>query len=114
RREAGRVEGPPVVTNVGAPPEAVRQEGRGLLVPPADPAALAAAIERLLANRSEAQQFARAGRALMLERFTLSKTGSDLASLYHRVAGAGDCFRRASTTLPHPARVPWCSCWTSH
>ena len=75
--------------NDGGMSEAVRHEETGLLVPPADAPALAAAIERLLADRNEAQRLARAGRALMLERFTLAKTGSDLALLYARVAGAG-------------------------
>lgn len=73
---------PLVATRVGGMPEAVRHEETGLLVPPADAEALAAAIERLLANRTEAQRFARAGRALMLQRFTLTRTGEDLSALY--------------------------------
>jgi glycosyltransferase involved in cell wall biosynthesis len=85
--EALLMERPTVATRVGGMPEAVRHEETGLLVPPADAPALAAAIERLLADRPEAQRLARAGRTLMLERFTLSRTGSDLASLYARVAG---------------------------
>jgi glycosyltransferase involved in cell wall biosynthesis len=89
--EALLMERPAVATRVGGMPEAVRHEETGLLVPPADPTALAAAIERLLSDRGEAQRFARAGRALMLERFTLARTGSDLASLYVRVIGAGRC-----------------------
>ncbi len=86
--EALLMERPTVATRVGGMSEAVRHEETGILVPPADAPALAAAIERLLADRSKAQRLARAGRALMLERFTLSKTGSDLASLYLRVTGA--------------------------
>ena len=89
--EALLMERPTVASRVGGMPEAVRHEETGILVPPADPPALAAAIERLLADRGEAQRLARAGRALMLERFTLTRTGSDLASLYSRVAGAGRC-----------------------
>lgn len=89
--EALLLERPTVASNVGGMPEAVRHEETGILVPPADPPALAAAIERLLSDRGEAQRLARAGRALMLERFTLSRTGSDLTSLYSRVAGAGQC-----------------------
>jgi len=60
--------------------------GNRLLVPAADPVALAAAIERLLANREEGRRFGVAGRTLMLERFTLARTGADLAALYERVA----------------------------
>lgn len=86
--EALLMERPTVATRVGGMPEAVRHEQTGLVVPPADPAALAAAIERLLIDRAEARRLARAGRALMLDRFTLARTGSDLAALYLRLAGA--------------------------
>ena len=83
--EALLMERPTVGTRVGGIPESVRHEETGLLVPPADPAALAAAIERLLANREEGRRFGTAGRKLMLERFTLARTGADLAALYERV-----------------------------
>jgi glycosyltransferase involved in cell wall biosynthesis len=84
--EALLMERATVATRVGGIPESVRHEETGLLVPPADPTALAAAIERLLANRDEARRFGVAGRKLMLERFTLARTGADLASLYERIA----------------------------
>jgi glycosyltransferase involved in cell wall biosynthesis len=81
------MERPTVATSVGGMPEAVRHEETGLLVPPGDAPALAAAIERLLGDRADARRMARAGRALMLERFTLRRTGSDLADAYARVMG---------------------------
>ena len=84
--EALLMERPLVATRVGGMPEAVRHEQTGLLVPPADPPALAAAIERLLADREEARRLGKAGRALMLERFTLERTGDDLSALYERLA----------------------------
>jgi glycosyltransferase involved in cell wall biosynthesis len=84
--EALLMERPTVATRVGGIPESVRHEETGLLVPPADPIALAAAIGRLLANRDEASRLAAAGRKLMLERFTLDRTGTDLASLYERLS----------------------------
>jgi glycosyltransferase involved in cell wall biosynthesis len=84
--EALLMERPTVATRVGGIPESVRDEETGLLVPPADPIALAAAIERLLANRDDARRLASAGRKLMLERFTLDRTGADLASLYERIS----------------------------
>ena len=84
--EALLMERPFVGTNVGGIPEAVHHEKTGLVVPPGDAAALAASIERLLTNRGDAQCFARAGRALMLERFTFSRTADDLTALYRRVA----------------------------
>jgi glycosyltransferase involved in cell wall biosynthesis len=83
--EALLMERPTVASDVGGMPEAVRHGETGLLVPPGDATALAAAIERLLGDRAEARRFAAAGRALMLERYTLYRTGTDLAAAYARV-----------------------------
>ena len=59
-------------------PEAVHHEQTGLLVAPDDPAQLAAAILRLLAEPELAARLGRDGRALMLERFTFERTVDDL------------------------------------
>jgi len=83
--EALLMERPTVATDVGGMPESVRHEETGLLVPPGDPVALAGAIERLLGDRDEARRLGRAGRALMLQRITLTRTGADLEELYARV-----------------------------
>ncbi|NCA69137.1 MAG: glycosyltransferase family 1 protein [Sphingobacteriia bacterium] len=56
---------PIVATRVGGIPEAVRDGHTGLLVPPADPAALGAAIEQLLADRERRRAMGAAGQALM-------------------------------------------------
>lgn len=53
---------PIVATNVGGIPDAVRDGSEGLLVPPADPAALAAAIALLLADPARAAGLAAAAR----------------------------------------------------
>lgn len=74
-----------IATRVGGMPEAVRHEETGLLVPPADAQALAAAIERMLVHPDEAARFAAAGRALMLSRFTLERTGADLSAVYEQM-----------------------------
>ncbi len=60
---------PIVATAVGGTPEVVVQGETGLLVPPGDPVALAAAIEKLLANPEMAQTFGRAGRERIEQRF---------------------------------------------
>jgi glycosyltransferase involved in cell wall biosynthesis len=78
---------PTVATAVGGMPEAVRHEETGLLVPADDPPALAAAILRLLRDGAAARRLGEAGRASMLERFTLARTGRDLTALYGRIAG---------------------------
>jgi len=83
--EALLMERPTVATRVGGMPEAVHHEQTGLLVPPADPSALAAAILRLLSNREEAARFGAAGRRLMLERFTFDRMLADVEALYGRL-----------------------------
>jgi glycosyltransferase involved in cell wall biosynthesis len=52
-------------------PEVVRDGVNGLLVPPGDSAALAAAIRRLLSNRPLMQQMGQAGAALIESEFSI-------------------------------------------
>ncbi len=73
---------PTVATRVGGMPETVRHEETGLLVPPRDPDALAAAICRLLDSPDEARRFAQAGRRLMLDRHTIEHTVAAIDDLY--------------------------------
>lgn len=80
------MEVPTVATRVGGMPEAVVHEETGLLVPPADARALADGILRLLRHREQARRWARAGRRLMLERFTLARTVGDIDALYDEIA----------------------------
>ena len=82
--EALLMERPTVATRVGGMPETIRHGETGLLVPARDPEALAAAILELLADRGRAQAMARAGRALMLERFQLSATAAGIAAVYDK------------------------------
>jgi glycosyltransferase involved in cell wall biosynthesis len=87
--EALLMERPVVATRVGGMPESVRDGQTGLLVPASDPAALASAIVRLLEHREEALAFGRAGRKLMLERFTAARTADDVTAVYRRMVGEG-------------------------
>jgi glycosyltransferase involved in cell wall biosynthesis len=82
--EALMMERPTVATRVGGMPETIRHGETGLLVPPRDPEALAAAILELLDDRPRALAMARAGRALMLDRFQISGTAAGIAALYDR------------------------------
>lgn len=56
----------------------------GLLVPPGDPGAMAAAIGELLADPVRARQLGRAGRAAVEARFTSRHMAADLAALLRR------------------------------
>jgi glycosyltransferase involved in cell wall biosynthesis len=64
---------PIVATAVGGIPELVEDGDNGLLVAPADPAALARAIERLADNPEESQRMGLRGRERMEEQFTLER-----------------------------------------
>jgi glycosyltransferase involved in cell wall biosynthesis len=80
--EALLMECPTVVTRVGGLIDTVIDGKTGLQVNVADPADLAAGIVRMLQNPQQAKEFAKAGRAYMLEKFTLKSTVDDLNKLY--------------------------------
>jgi glycosyltransferase involved in cell wall biosynthesis len=79
------MERPTVASDVGGMPDSVRNGITGILVRPADPADLADGIVRLLRDPARARRLGRAGRALMLERFTLGRTVADLSAVYARL-----------------------------
>ena len=64
----------------------VRRGDTGLTVPPEDPAALAAAIERVLGDTELADRLARAARELVEERLTTRHLAERLAPLIRRTA----------------------------
>jgi len=72
---------PIVATKVGGVPEVVEDGRQGLLVPPADPAALAKAAITLLEDRAAAAAMGAAGRA-RAERFSADVMLARLAALY--------------------------------
>jgi len=88
-RESLAMETPVVATALEGNPELVQHELTGLLVPPRDPAALAHAILRLIADPVLARSTARAGRKLVLERFSTRAKLDRLEALYRRLAGPG-------------------------
>jgi glycosyltransferase involved in cell wall biosynthesis len=80
--EALLMECPLVAASVGGMVDSVLDGQTGVLVEPADADSLATGILRLLRRPDQAQAFAKNGRQLMLERFTLSRTAADLNRLY--------------------------------
>ena len=77
-----------IVTRIRGQVDLVQHELNGLYVPPRDPAALRAAMERLLANPDEAERIGRAGRALVEERHTLDGYTDRLAGVIGGAARA--------------------------
>jgi glycosyltransferase involved in cell wall biosynthesis len=86
-REALACERPVVATAVEGMPELVVHGETGLLVPPRQPAALADAIARALADPAAAQAMARAGRKHVEARFSLSAKVDATEALYRRLVG---------------------------
>jgi len=73
---------PVVATDVGSVRESVADGVTGRVVPPEDPAALAAAITEVLADDGRRRAMGEAGRAEALERFTLEATTAAYCRLY--------------------------------
>jgi glycosyltransferase involved in cell wall biosynthesis len=84
--EAGMAGRPTVVTDVGGMPEAAGSGG--LVVPPGDAAAFAAACVRLLTDHEQRRGLAAAGRQYALEHFTLERFLADVRALYAEVGTA--------------------------
>lgn len=81
---AGR---PVVATAVGGVPDVVRDGETGSLVPPRDPAALAAAMTELLLDGELARRYGEHGRAAAYPRFDASRLVSDIERLYDELLG---------------------------
>ncbi|MBI5367083.1 MAG: glycosyltransferase family 4 protein [Planctomycetes bacterium] len=76
---AGR---PVVATAVGGTPELIEDGRTGLLVPPKHPAALAAALARVLGDRALAARLAEAGRGRAAQAFRPAETAARIVALY--------------------------------
>ena len=82
------MERPTVATRVGGLVDSIVDGETGVLVRPEDPEDLARGIKDLLRDRSRAAALGRAGRELMLSRFTLETTAPALAAIYRRRCAA--------------------------
>jgi len=88
--EAMAAERPVIATAIGGTDEAITTDVTGLLVPPRDPAALAAAIRRLQGDPALAQRLAAAARARVERSFSADATAREIMRIYDEVAGPVD------------------------
>jgi glycosyltransferase involved in cell wall biosynthesis len=73
---------PVIATAVGGTPEAVTEGVTGLLIPPRDAAALAGALERLLADAALAKKLGENARQAVAEKFSLERLGREVNEIY--------------------------------
>ena len=76
-----------VATEAGGIPEVVDDQVTGMLVPPRDHRAMAAAIVRALKDEGVRQRMGGAGLARVRARFTVERMVAETAAVYARVAG---------------------------
>jgi starch synthase len=77
-----------VASNVGGIPEMIEDGVTGLLAPPHDPAALAAAITSLLRDHQRADMLGRAGHDLVHQRFCLEQMIASVEEIYEDAAAS--------------------------
>jgi glycosyltransferase involved in cell wall biosynthesis len=78
---------PVVASKVGGLAETVNDSITGFLIPPRDPGALAAALKKLIANKSMAQEMGVQARRRIEEHFTLEKTAARNEAYYYELVG---------------------------
>ncbi len=76
---------PVVATRVGGSPDLIEDGVQGLLVPPRDPEALAAAIAGLLADPDLAREMGRRGRERRRSEFDIDVAAERFGELYERL-----------------------------
>jgi glycosyltransferase involved in cell wall biosynthesis len=86
-----------VASNVGGLPDTIQHGKTGLLVPPADPAALAAAVTELLTDPARRLEMGTLGREHCLRRFDIDTTVGQLENIYRRALRAS---KRAAEPMP--------------
>jgi glycosyltransferase involved in cell wall biosynthesis len=88
--EAMAMELPSVATWITGVPEIIEQDVEGLLVPPADAAAIADAIERLMEDPEGARRLGAAARRKVLAKYHLDRNVERLAQEFRSRLTAGN------------------------
>jgi len=88
-KEAMAMRVPVVATRIGGAAEIISEGVSGLIVPPQDASALAAAIERLLRSASQRARMGSAARSAIIRRFTPRNLVNETLSVYHDVMERG-------------------------
>ena len=86
--EAMSMEIPCIATCINGIPELIRNGIEGLLIPPSDSDAMAAAIARLMDDAALRESFGKAGRRRVQEMYHLSKNADQLAHIFRHRLGA--------------------------
>jgi glycosyltransferase involved in cell wall biosynthesis len=76
---------PVVSTPLGGIPEMVEHEVNGELVPERDPAAICAAMERLISDPERARRFGDKGRQIAQEKFSIEASARQLRELFEKL-----------------------------
>jgi glycosyltransferase involved in cell wall biosynthesis len=79
---------PVIASRVQGLPDVVVDGETGILVPPADPRALAGAIESLIDNAPRRRAMGEAGREFVSERYDWTKNAADMERLYAELVGS--------------------------
>jgi glycosyltransferase involved in cell wall biosynthesis len=86
--ESMALETAPIVSDAGGSPELVEHERSGLIVPAGDAEALAAAIQRLYADRKLCFELGRNARRRIATSFTVEKTAAQLLAMYRELVSS--------------------------
>jgi len=79
---------PVIATNIGGPPEMIEEGISGLLVPPADPEALAQAMRVLIGDPDRCRSMGEAGNQRFLEKFEFQVFYGHLLEQYQKLTGS--------------------------
>jgi len=103
--EAMACEHPVVASAVGGIPEVVVPGKTGLLVPPADPRALADALNCVLCHPGRARQMGRAGRRRVEEHFSWTSIAAKTQRMYEELLKEKGRLRELPSPKPSPRRA---------